>query len=465
MKKFVSALVPVVLLFSCIAVPSKPRLPLADAGSVSVYVQPFPQEADALTFSLDRIAAIRDDGQEFELSLRLHEIRGTDMTRQRLLCEGTLPAGSYVALSFLVRKASLKVEDGDARLLTPDNPVPLNLRFQAAQRTGLVLFVSFNYQQSISGSFSFNPSFSVFSPSKPLTAVLGYVSNAGSSSLTIIDKNTRQAVGSIAGTGPPKGLALNHWQKRVYVATTDDAVEAIDCTSGNLLNKIRINPGDGPQGIALSPDGRTLLVANSGSNTVSVIDTTLLIETARISVGTRPGAVLMDRAGKRAYVFNAGSDSLSVIDVQKRAVVTTVPTEPEPLWGQFNAKGDRLYIIHGHSAYMAVLDPVRFTVLSRVYVGMGMNALKVDSATDLIYAGRKGDKGVEVYDPVSLVPFDFIETGQGPSYMTIDGEGNNLWIIGGRTPALIVVDLTSKKVVSEIDVGEEPSWLSLTGER
>lgn len=462
----VIAVVLLVACSSCATLPLHVKPPRGNEGVVYLYLQPFPQSADRLTFTLSGVSAVRDDGQEVPLSLRLAELKGKELTRQRLLCQGVLPPGSYTGFSFNTAKASLQAEEGDANLLIPEKPVTMHFRFQVVERKAAIVFLAFNYGQAVQSGFSFTPAFFAFSPPKPVTAVLGYVLNTESDDMTVFDKNAMQAVGAVAAGREPKGIALDQRQKRVYAAMAgDNDVEVIDITTQDTLNRIRLNLGDEPQGLALSPDGRTLLAVNAGSNTVSVIDTALLLETARIPVGNGPNAILMDRTGRRAYVFNTLNDTVSVIDVPNRALVTSFSTDPAPLWGQFNAKGDRLYIIHGQSAYMTVFDTLGMKVLSRVFVGLGMSALKVDPVTDLIYAGRRNDAGVEIYDPASLVAFDYIATGEGPAYMTIDGEGNNLWIVGSRTGKLIIVNLVSKKIVSEINVGDGPSWLTMMGER
>ncbi len=462
----VIAVFPVILFTSCLAVPANVRLPLVNEGEIHLYLQLFPQEADRLSFTLGGIAALRDDGQEVPLTLLLPVFEKGEVRRQRLLCEGVLPPGPYAGFTIQVAKASLRGEEGDAQLLVPDKPVRIDFPFRIEERKASVLFMGFNVERSLSDEVSFSPAFSLFPPPKPVTAVLGYIADSASHALTVFDKNAVLAVGDIATGRGPRGVVLDQQQKRVYAAISgDDTIEVIDMTTQGPVRNIRLNLGDGPQGLALVPDGRTLLSVNAGSNTVSIIDTGLLVETARIPVGNGPGAVLLDRTGRRAYVFNTLSDSVSVIDIANRALVTSFTTDPEPRWGQFHARGDRLYIICRRSPYMTVLDPVTLSVLSRVYVGMGMEALKVDTVTDLIYAGRGSDARVEIYDPVSLVAFDYIDTGEGPAYLTIDGEGNNLWIVGGRTRTLIVVNLASKKVVSEIDVGEGPFWLAMMGER
>ncbi len=442
-----------------------PRALQEDEGLVFIYLQPITSGAGRLAFSLGSVTALRDDGREFPLMLRMTDLPGSGAVRQRLLASGALPQGSYTGFSLTVTKATLAGEE-EARLLVPDAPVPVPFPFQVSAGKAQVLSADFNYAKSLTAGMSFTPVFTISIPFRPVTAVHGYVSGSHSQALMVFDKNTPRAFAAVATGRGPRGLAFDQQQKRIYAALEDnDAVDVIDANSGEQLRRIRLNYGDGPVGLALAPDGRTLFAVNHGSNCVSVIDTSLEVEITRIPVGDGPEAILLDRAGRRAYVFNTLSNSISVIDVANRAVAASLATDPAPVWGQFSPQGDRFYIICAQSAYMTILDPVRLVPLSRGFVGIGLDALKVDAATGLIYAGRKNVAAVDVYDPALLVPVDSIPTGEGPSYLTIDGEGNTLWLVAPGTGRLIAVSLTSRKVVAEIDAGDEPYWLVLAGER
>ena len=119
----VIAVVLLVACSSCATLPLHVKPPRGNEGVVYLYLQPFPQSADRLTFTLAGVSAVRDDGQEVPLSLRLAELKGKELTRQRLLCQGVLPPGSYTGFSFNTAKASLQAEEGDANLLVPEKPV------------------------------------------------------------------------------------------------------------------------------------------------------------------------------------------------------------------------------------------------------------------------------------------------------------------------------------------------------
>ncbi len=464
MKGLLVALAALILLAGCQAKQAYLKPLLEEQGEVYLYTQPFPQEADRLTFSIESVSAVRD-GTPLPLSLSVHEFKGREMTRQRRIANGILPPGQYSGFLIKVTKATLRGEEGEADLLVPKEPVRVEAPFTIKSGKSLLLSLVFRYAESLNG-VSFSPVFSSYVPSKPLTGVIGYVSNSAANNVTVFDKTDMQAVSFIATGRGPRGMAVDTFRKRAYVALSgDDGIDVIDVISGDVINRIRLNTGDSPQELALTPDGKTLLVINAGSNTVSFVNPVGLFEQSRINVDNGPASILLDHAGRRAFVFNTISNTISVIDIPNRAVITTIATDPGPLRGQENVRGDRLYVVNELSPYMTVYDAQTFTVIKRVYVGYGMSSIKVDTNNDFIYVGMKNGPTVQVFDPFALAPIDYINTGGGVDYMTIDGEKNNLYMLSHDSSTISIFNVVSRKAVTGIDVGESPYWVTMMGER
>ncbi len=110
--------------------------------------------------------------------------------------------------------------------------------------------------------------------------------------------------------------------------------------------------GSHPNDLRFAPDGR-LFVANSGSNSVSVIAGTQVIETIKTSiystdpVGSTPDAVAVDPAGKRLYVANADNNNVAVIDIGRKGhseVEGFIPTGWYPSALAVSRDGKRLFV-------------------------------------------------------------------------------------------------------------------------
>jgi YVTN family beta-propeller protein len=92
-------------------------------------------------------------------------------------------------------------------------------------------------------------------------------------------------------------------------------------TATNTASPTTIPVGAHPIAIAITPDGKTVYVANEGSNNVSVIDTaTNTASPTTIPVGAHPNAIAITPDGKTAYVAG-GINTVSVINTQTNQVV------------------------------------------------------------------------------------------------------------------------------------------------
>ena len=99
---------------------------------------------------------------------------------------------------------------------------------------------------------------------------------------------------------------------------------------GTLTPDGEIVVGASPSGIAVSPDGATLYVANREADTVSVVDAEARRETKVIPVGQHPFGITLDAPAGRAYTANVTSDDVSVIDLAAGREIGRIPTGRRP---------------------------------------------------------------------------------------------------------------------------------------
>jgi YVTN family beta-propeller protein len=440
--------------------------PLVDEGEVYLYLQPFPQEAGRLSFSVQSVTAVSAEGTQTPLELVLPSVAGHAVKYQTLLAWGRLPHDDYVGFDIKVAKATLASDDGLSELLVPPEPARVEASFRLERRRATVWSLSFRYAESVGKSFSFAPVFSALIPARTAGQVVAYCSNTGLDNLTLLDKRLKQVTSVMPAGRGPKGVVLDPSGNRAYVALSDeDQVQVIDMIAGAEIARVRLSGGDRPRELALAPGGKLLVSTNPGSNTVSFIDPVAGLELSRLPAGEEPSAILLDRRGRRAYVFNRRSSNVTVLDLANRSVVSTIATDPEPLRGQLNAAGTRLYVIAAGSAYMTVYALPGQTVVGRVFIGLGTAAIKVDPRTELIYLAKEGERRVFVHDPNSFLPIDDFDIPDGTSYMAIEDLENTLWLLLPERRSIAVVDLTSRKMLGTMDVGSLPYQVAIVGER
>jgi YVTN family beta-propeller protein len=446
---------------------SEYKAPLGDAGEVSVYLQPMPQGSEKLRFSLAQISALREDGQEFALSLAVNVLRGADLTGvQKNLATGILPPGSYTGLSIQVARAFVQTQDGEIALLVPEQPLAVDHGFDVRRKSAAALFLSLQASKFITAEVRFTPVFSLASPGRGLISLTGLVSNSGSNTITVFDKKAMRVVDAIATSQGPGGIALDQTRARAYVAAArDDTIEVIDVFKREIINRLRLNFMDRPVDLALSPDGRTLVSVNQASNTVSIIDAVSMTEVQRIRVGDGPASAVVDPSGLKVYVMNTRSSTISVVDLTQRALAVTVSIEAPPLRGAFNRNGSALYVISSESPNLMEIDPASLIVRKKIFIGVGAVSLAVDPPTRQIYVGKKIGGEIAVIDPFSSMFIDTLQLDGTAVFLTIDGDERSLLAVLADRRKLQKINLISKKRVAEIELSEGAFSVVVMGER
>jgi YVTN family beta-propeller protein len=126
----------------------------------------------------------------------------------------------------------------------------------------------------------------------------------------------------ITVSGNPNKMILDSTQAHLYVAEDNtDQVDVINTSTNQVVSSISTAGPKGiigsldtyhgfiPNGLTLSPDGKTLYVTNGGINSLAVID---LAKTPNavaglIPTGYYPSDVAISNDGKNLYVVNAKS--------------------------------------------------------------------------------------------------------------------------------------------------------------
>ncbi len=159
----------------------------------------------------------------------------------------------------------------------------------------------------------------------------------------------------------------------MYVANNaDNDVSVIDGTTNTFLENIQV--GIGPSGIAISPDGSMVYVANAGgknnpNNTVSVINTATDLVTDTITVGKGPWGINISPNGNKIYVANFSDNTLSIINAATNLVVTTIQVGTTPYGISTSPDGSKVYVANYGSNTISVIDTLTNKVTANINVG------------------------------------------------------------------------------------------------
>ena len=173
----------------------------------------------------------------------------------------------------------------------------------------------------------------------------------------------------------------------------------------------RGNTGYRPYGIALSPDGKSLAVSNWGDKSVTILDPATLRTKANVKVQSMPSAILYSPDG-RLFVANSGSNSVSVIINNRVAESVRTGIDPTdnigstPLAMAIKPDGKKIYVANAGNNCVTVVDiaePEGIEIEGYIPTGRYPSAIAVTpDGKKLLIATAKGFYGPNAGSKVDL---------------------------------------------------------------
>jgi YVTN family beta-propeller protein len=318
-----------------------------------------------------------------------------------------------------------------------------------------------------------------------------------------------------AGVGTVVTMSQDDPTDAAESATPPDPSEALppelvapsDATGPTVRRVVPV--GQAPQGLAASPGGGPVLVANVGSRTVSVIDRDSATVAASMPMPGTPRYVTVSPDGRRAYVSmysGEGADSaVAAIDIASGSVSALVPSSPEPYalaaaptgdvyvpshgsasvaildaqtleFGRsvtvepnphsvaFSPSGGRAYTANHESDSISVIDVASNTVVTTVDVGRSPHALATSPDGRLVAVANYDDGTISFVETVGNRTTMTVPVGPTPQHLTFSADGSRLYVVNEDTDALTTVDVATGAVVATTPVGRSPRFVVATSD-
>jgi YVTN family beta-propeller protein len=277
------------------------KIPGVYKGQITFFLNGPDRPLLDITFHLLSVTLTAEDGAAYELLDSPLTINSRKVTgRQLLLGEKDIPEGKYRGVRLIVKDASVMRKGSLVNLAPADGKTDTEIDTAVHKHQNTSLFMSWDPDTSVSEGKTFRPAFSIRGELPELSSLLVYVTNEDSNNVSAINRQTGQTVATIMVGKKPRGIAISLGQdnQRIYVANSaSNSISVIDPAINRVENVIPIRLGWEPEDLAVnsSPgDRESLFIANFRSNTVSVVDTTTFQETEKIPVGNGPIAIAVD---------------------------------------------------------------------------------------------------------------------------------------------------------------------------
>jgi YVTN family beta-propeller protein len=310
---------------------------------------------------------------------------------------------------------------------------------------------------------------------------LAYVAGTGTDggNLAIIDISQRQVVGSVTVGHHPAGVVLSTDGRYAYVTESlTNRLALVDANARTVTATIPVGPGPTSLALDLAQTPNLLYVANSGGGSVTVVDPGAQQVRATIPVGLHPagiavalpsmGIVETETNEAEVYVANSDSNTVSVISTTQRRVIATIPAPGGPLGIAIPQTGGVAYVSTRAGTVLALSLATHTLAGVVLRTGAGpLGKMDYDAVTGQIYVPDPPANAVDVLAPVALTPDGTLQSlpteparvlhiGGAPLAIAITFEGSYGFVAQSTSGAVTLLDAATRQVQATIPVGGAP---------
>jgi YVTN family beta-propeller protein len=315
-----------------------------------------------------------------------------------------------------------------------------------------------------------------------------YVSNMKDDTISVINSTLDMVVATFKVGNRPTNVNINSNEHILYVVNNlDHNVLSLDMDKllahQNLSKQVLsfIPVGFHPSGLEIDNKNLLLYVANTDSNTVSVISGTSNLKIDELMVGEKPRDLDIQYKNDLVYVSNSLSDTVSVIDLKTKKIKTTINTNGKyPTGLSVNDETNLIYVANTDSDTVSVINGTTNKLLNEtIKVGNGPTGIAVDQNNNLIYVTNYHNDSISVINGTSnlgSIPINDTYEGEGPISIAIDSDNNKMYVINFFSDNISIIDIdiimkslkenkkisinNYKYIITTINAGNSPNDIS-----
>ncbi len=286
-------------------------------------------------------------------------------------------------------------------------------------------------------------------------AGLAFVLNSAGASISVVDMASLKEIRRIPVLREPHHVALTPNGKYLLVGdTSGNELLFLDPSNGDVKNRMAMAD---PYQIGFSPNGRFFTVTGLARNQVDVYDGADFTLLKRFPIASMPSHLAYSPDSSMVYVSLQGSDSLMAIDLTRLAVVWVKPVGKTPagvLWHD-----DHILVADMGADYLAEVDPVDGSVIRRIVTGRGAHNLFLSPDGRIIWVNNRIAGTTVALDAKTLTPIRSYSIPGGPDDIDFAPNGR-LWITRRFAEKVAVLDPATGQYQT-VEVGRSPHGIFL----
>ena len=240
-----------------------------------------------------------------------------------------------------------------------------------------------------------------------------------------------------AGFGPEGSDECSPSSARA-AGVTDSYVYRLNLKTLNIDAVARA--GMVPKYLAVTPDGRYLVVSNWCSWDAVVIDLSGNKVVARVPVGAYPRGIAISPDSQFAYIAIMGSSVLDILNLHTMKVVGQIPVGSNVRHVVMSPVDNRLlYVSLNASGVVEKVNRLTHKVVGRVHTGSGCRTLAISADGTALFVVNYDSNTMTMLRAADLHILQTVHTGTHPIGVTYDAVTGRVWV-AIYTGAIMIYD-------------------------
>ena len=286
-----------------------------------------------------------------------------------------------------------------------------------------------------------------------------FVLNSLDATITVLDPQSWKETARLATGKEPHHLYLTPDEKSLIVANASgNSLTFIDPKTAKIQRTVR--DIQDPYHLRFSPDMKWFVTAANRLNHVDIYrwDGADVHLVKRIATGKTPSHMWIDSKSRFAYVSMQDSDELVQIDLASQTLVWRGPTGAMPADVYMTPDDKFLLLGLTGSDSVEVYDvsgpqPKRVKVIQ---TGAGAHAFRSAGDGRHVFVSNRVANTISKIDHQSLAVVDVYKAPGGPDCMDLSADGQFLLYTARWARKLTVIDTKSRAIVRQVPVGRSP---------
>ena len=251
----------------------------------------------------------------------------------------------------------------------------------------------------------------------------------------------------------------------------DDTIKVMDSTTHQLVGDLPSGPD--PEQLTISPDGKTIYVANEDDNMVTLIDVEGRNQIDQIPVGVEPEGMGVSHDGKTVVNTSETTNMAHFIDVASHEIKDNVLVGQRPRYAWFTADDAEVWVSAEVGGNVSVIDntaqprkvthTIPFAVQGLPKEAIGPVGVRITKDRKLAFVALGAANRIAVIDAQKYAVTKYLLVGQRVWQLAFSPDEKTLYSTNGVSNDISVIDVDRLEVVKSVTVGQLPWGVAVKG--